>query len=162
LILVDLGFSGAAGGGLGDELSNFLKILPDSFASRTQAREFMAKNCPDPSIAQYLLAVSLSAEDGTLSFPFDHPALIQTIEAVRDFSVRPWVQSRAEAGMPTLVLRGMNSLVWSHEEFESERTQFKDFPSVVFKEVEGAGHGLPFEKRLEFVKLIQEFLNSHR
>lgn len=156
LVLIDLGFSGAAGGGLGEGLASFLKVLPKDFASRVEARDFMKANCPDPSIAQYLMAVSYYHED-RLIFPFDHAALIQTIRAARDASVRQWVTALAQRRMKILVLRGAKSLVWTHNEFMAEKEQFKAFPSVEFREVEGAGHGLPFEKREEFVGILREF-----
>ncbi len=85
---IDLGFSGVAGGGLGEGLGSFLRILPAEFENRDAAREFMARECPDPSIAQYLMAVSMRAADGRISFPFDRAALLATIEAARDASVR--------------------------------------------------------------------------
>jgi pimeloyl-ACP methyl ester carboxylesterase len=96
-----------------------------------------------------------------LTFPFDKSALIQTIHAARDASVRTWVQETASRGMPILVLRGANSLVWSHEEFVAERTHFAGYPSVVFEEVQGAGHGLPFEQRVAFLKRLREFLGHY-
>jgi pimeloyl-ACP methyl ester carboxylesterase len=165
LILIDLGFSGPAGGGLGDGLAHFLRILPHEFESRAQARLFMQENCPDPAIAQYLMAVSvqsttLQSSKESVSFPFDHAALIKTIEAVRDVSVRTWVQELASRGMPILVLRGAESGVWSHEEFKAERAHFKSFPSIVFEEFPGAGHGLPFEKRSEFVACAIDFMQG--
>ena len=158
MVLVDLGFSGVAGGGLGEGLASFLRILPMEFATRAEAREFMEKNCPDPAIGQYLLAVSTPTPAGKLTFPFDKSALIQTIQAARDVSVRTWVKELGSRGMPILVLRGVNSLVWSHEEFEQERAQFSAMPSVVFEEFQNAGHGLPFEQRVAFVKRIRQFL----
>jgi esterase len=160
LILVDLGFSGPAGGGLGDGLAQFLKMLPHEFESRSQARLFMQANCPDQSIAQYLMAVSVQTPEGAIRFPFDQPALIKTIESVRDTSVRDWIQQLASRGMPILVLRGAESGVWSHEEFEKERAHFKASPTVVFEEFPGAGHGLPFEKRREFVERITAFMQA--
>jgi len=158
LILVDLGFSGVAGGGLGEGLAHFLKILPHDFPTREVARDFMVANCPDPSIAQYLMAVSVRTPDGRITFPFDHAALIQTVYAARDASVRAWVKQLALEGMRILVLRGQKSLVWSREEFELERQELASYPSVRFEEIEGAGHGLPFEKRPEFVARIREWI----
>jgi esterase len=157
LVLIDLGFSGPAGGGLGEGLAHFLRVLPEKFASRDEARAFMSANCPDPSIAQYLMAVSVRDASGALTFPFDHPSLVRTIEAVRDISVRPWVKDLAAGGMPILVLRGAQSGVWSHEQFEQERKEFAGFPSVRFKEIEGAGHGLPFEQRARFLAELEAF-----
>lgn len=158
LILVDLGFSGVAGGGLGESLSHFLKVLPPQFSSREAAKTFMASHCPDPSIGQYLMAVSVVDSEGHLSFPFDHWALIQTIEAAQNFSVRNWIKDLGDRGMPILVLRGEKSLVWNRNEFKQEREQFSEIKSIVFKEIAGAGHGLPFEQRTAFVSTIREFI----
>ncbi|MBC7691664.1 MAG: alpha/beta hydrolase [Methylotenera sp.] len=159
LLLIDLGFSGPAGGGLGDGLANFLKKLPPRFDSRAQAKEFMAQECPDPSIAQYLMAVSVP-EPGTagITFPFDRSALIQTIEAARDTSVRKWIEEFGKSGKPVLVLRGALSQVWTHEEFMKEKHHLSGFSSIQFEEVHGASHGLPFEKRLEFVERLRRLV----
>jgi pimeloyl-ACP methyl ester carboxylesterase len=167
LVLIDLGFSGQAGGGLGDNLGNFLKLLPHEFETRNQAREFMTQHCPDPSIAQYLMAVSVripptETTPEKITFPFDHAALIQTIQAARDASVRQWVKALAQNRMPVLVLRGAKSLVWSREDFLNEKAQLASFPSVRFEEIEGAGHGLPFEKRPEFIALLERFISDRR
>lgn len=158
LVLIDIGLSGPAGGGLGDGLASFLKLLPRDFPSRLAAKEFMQQNCPDPSIAQYLMAVSQTLPDQSLTFPFDHSALIQTIEAVRDVSVRSWLETLAEKKIPTLILRGEKSLVWSKEDFEKEVAFFQNHPSILFETFEGAGHGLPFEKRPQFVTRLKEFI----
>jgi pimeloyl-ACP methyl ester carboxylesterase len=158
LILIDLGFSGLAGGGLGEGLASFIRKLPERFKSRDEARAFMTAECPDPAIAQYLMAVSVRGPSGEITFPFDHAALIATITAARDASVRTWVKELAGKGMPVHVLRGANSLVWSHAEFESERKLFESFPNVEFEEIEGAGHGLPFEKRVELVAKIRAWM----
>jgi pimeloyl-ACP methyl ester carboxylesterase len=161
LCLVDLGFSGVAGGGLGESLASFISKLPHHFASREEARAFMERECPDASIAQYLMAVSVrDAESGVVSFPFDHAALVATIHAARDVSVREWVRARARAGMPMWILRGDRSSVWSHEEFESERREFSEFPSLQFFEMPGTGHGLPFEKRREFCEGLVQWIRA--
>lgn len=162
LVLVDLGFAGPAGGGLGDNLAHFLRILPEGFPSRAEARTFMNDHCPDPSMAQYLMAVSVSKPDGSITFPFDHPALIQTLEAVRDSSIRDWLRELAQAGMPVLALRGGTSTVWSKADFEKEKAAFGDLPQMQFKEVEGTGHGLPFEKRAEFLSIVQAFFKEKK
>ena len=161
LVLIDLGFDGPAGGGLGDALARFLQKLPSTFATRAEARSFMALECPDPAIAQYLMAVSeLDPLSGAVRFPFDHSALIETIHAARDSSVRSQVRALGMRRKPILVLRGANSLVWSHEEYEREKSLFSDSPSVRFLEIESAGHGLPFERRAEFVKVLREFIEA--
>jgi len=161
LILVDLGFAGPAGGGLGENLAEFLQKLPLIFNSRNEAREFMNKHCPDPSMAQYLMAVSVSQPDGSLSFPFDKEGLIQTLHAVRDSSIREWIEELGHRGMPILVLRGQKSLVWSEQDYHAEIERFKEYPSIEFREVQDTGHGLPFEKRQEFLRIILDFIHSN-
>jgi esterase len=164
LVLVDLGFDGLAGGGLGESLGSFIRLLPERFESRPEARAFMEQHCPDGSIAQYLMAVSVAApaeEGGGIRFPFDHAALLQTIDAARGTTVRHWIEAAAERGISVLALRGATSKVWSAEDFEAEKAYFsvpKWKGRVELRQVEGAGHGLPFEKRAEFLKLLQEFI----
>lgn len=164
LVLIDLGFSGAAGGGLGDGLAQFLKILPLEFESRAAARQFMQDNCPDPSIGQYLMAVSIKrpTESGQdkIQFPFDKAALIKTIQAAKDSSVRTWVKDLGKEGLPILILRGANSLVWTQEEYQMEEREMNPFPSIQFREIQGAGHGLPFEKRAEFVQILRDWIST--
>ncbi len=168
LVLVDLGLDGLAGGGLGESLARFIHGLPERFPSRAEAREFMQSHSPDTSIAQYLMAVSvaLPAEDGGgIGFPFDHAALLQTIDEARGTSIRPWIEAAAQNGIPVLALRGAESRVWSRKEFEAEQDYFAD-PKwkgrVQLREVAGAGHGLPFEKRSEFITELRNFMKTGR
>lgn len=160
LLLIDLGFSGAAGGGLGEGLAAFVRKLPEKFESRSEARAFMERECPDPSIAQYLMAVSVTRPGVGITFPFEHAALIETIQAARDVSVREWVKEMGKRGTPILILRGDRSLVWSHEEFEFERQEFAPYSSIRFEEFPEAGHGLPFEKRPEFITRLRKFIRG--
>ena len=159
LILVDLGFTGVAGGGIGEALSTFLHDLPPTFPARAAARTFLAKRCPDPSIAQYLLAVSkVDLGTGTLTFPFDHEALLKTIEASRGTEAGPWMEEFARStGRPVYILRGSESGVYRAAEFAAERAKYGSVPGVHFLEVPGASHGLPFEKRPEFVGMIRQW-----
>jgi pimeloyl-ACP methyl ester carboxylesterase len=154
LVLVDLGFAGPAGGGLGDTLATFLKQIPEGYPNRSEARTRLLEDCPDVSIGRYLLAVLQPQADGTLRFPFDREALLSTIEAARETEFRSKVRALAEQGIPAWALRGENSTVWSREDFERERKGFTDLPGVHFMEFAGTGHGLPFEKRAEFVELL--------
>lgn len=159
LILVDLGFTGVAGGGIGEALSTFLRDLPTSFVSRAEARAFLDARCPDPSIAQYLMAVSrVDLKTGVLTFPFDHEALLKTVEASRGTEAGPWLEEFARTtGRPVYVLRGAESRVYKSSEYESERARYGALPGVHFLEIPDAGHGLPFEKRPEFVAMIREW-----
>jgi pimeloyl-ACP methyl ester carboxylesterase len=160
LVLIDLGFSGPAGGGLGRGLADFLKDFPMRFTSRAEARDYMTARCPDPSIGQYLMAVSVSRPDGAIEFPFDRAALLATLHAAEHASVGAWVRELGSRGMPILVLRGATSGVWSAADFQAERSHFADLQSVEFEEFPGSGHGLPFEKRLEFVARLTRFIET--
>ncbi len=160
LVLVDLGFSGVAGGGIGDLLSVFLRDLPPDFPSRADARTFLENHCPDVSIGQYLMAVSVTnLKTGTVSFPFDHQALLKTIEASRNHPTREWLLEFARnTGKPIHVLRGATSRVFSKIEFDKEKVAFHGLSNVHFHEIQGAGHGLPFEKRIEFVTSLKRWI----
>jgi pimeloyl-ACP methyl ester carboxylesterase len=159
LVLVDLGFSGAAGGGVGDLLAVFLRDLPSTFASRAEARDFLAKHCPDPAIAQYLLAVAkVDLKTGAITFPFEQESLLKTIEASRGSETGPWMEEFARTtGKPVKVLRGVNSEVYLKEDFEKEQARAAGIPNIEFLEFEGAGHGLPFEIRPKFVELLRKW-----
>ena len=164
LVLVDLGFIGLAGGGFGANLSTLLKDLPMEFESRDTARTYLAAHSPDPAISQYLLAVSQpldpKAPSGPLRFPFNREALLLTVESARTISLREWVADFGRSGMPVLALRGGVSRVWSKADFEMEKRLFEKYPNVVFEEVAGAGHGLPFEKRKEFTARLRNFIGG--
>lgn len=160
LVLVDLGFSGVAGGGIGEALATFLGDLPSRFSSRNEAKAFLAVHCPDPSIAQYLLAVArVHLKDGSITFPFDQSALLKTIEASRKSETGPWMESFArETGRPVYVLRGAVSGVYKKSEYEAEKVAYAELPNIQFLEIEGASHGLPYEKRAEFVRLLRKWI----
>jgi esterase len=160
LVLVDLGFSGVAGGGVGEALATFLRDLPPSFPSRAEARAYLDQHCPDPSITQYLLAVSrVDLGKGTLTFPFDHSGLLKIVEASRGTEAGPWLEEFARStGRPVYVLRGAESGVYKASEFAAESARYGSIPNVKFLEIPGAGHGLPFEKRPEFVRLLREWV----
>lgn len=163
LVLVDLGMDGLAGGGLGETLGTFIRKLPERFETREQARTYMNAHCPDASIAQYLMAVSVAGPadaGGGIRFPFDHSALLRTIEAARGTSLSHWVEAAAARGIPVLALRGARSQVWSKPDFERDRKQMPAGLPIQFEEVEGAGHGLPFEKRAEFVARLVRMISG--
>jgi esterase len=159
LVLVDLGLSGEAGGGISDQLAQFLGILPSTFPSRQEAREFLKLHCPDASIAQYLLAVAKSSPtDPTVSFPFDQQALLKTIAAAKNTDARSLLEEFAKTGKPVKILRGKMSQVFSETDYQAEKKFFQNYTNVEFLEIEGAGHGLPFEKRIEFVGLLRRWI----
>lgn len=159
LVFVDLGLAGLAGGGLGTGFSDFLKLLPSQFSSRDAAKVFMQDHCPDPAIAQYLMAVSVRSADGGVRFPFDHEALLKTLEGAEGFSIRNWLVELAEKGKPIYLLRGTNSLVWGAADFAREKAFFAKYESVKFMEFENAGHGLPFEQRVRFTELLKSLVH---
>ncbi|MBI2712542.1 MAG: alpha/beta hydrolase [Bdellovibrio sp.] len=158
LVLVDLGLSGLAGGGFGTGLSKFLALLPSEFETREKAKDFIQKECPDPAIGQYLMAVSVRHPDGRVNFPFDHQALISTLKGAKTHSIREPLLHLAEKGKEIYILRGAQSRVWTHEEFLQEKTNFQGLSSAHFLEFENAGHGLPFEQRTAFTDLLRKIL----
>jgi esterase len=165
LVLIDLGFSGPAGGGMGEPLRRFLASLPFSFPDRQSARQYLETHAPDPSIGLYLLAGMVPVDPGSPSaavkFPFHAPSLVRTIEASPLFPARPWLHALAsDQKLPILSLRGARSQVWTHEEYETEKAFFADCPSIQFQEVPNTGHGLPFEARTLFCQILKDWITS--
>lgn len=159
VVLVDLGFDGGVGASLGPKLDRFLKSLPPSFHSRSEAKEFLTSHCPDPSMAQYLLAVAeTNPQNKTLSLPFDPSTLVRINEVPTSaFHLREQIEGILEKGIPVLTLRGEKSEVWKRENYLQEKEYFKN-SKLQFEEVAGAGHGLPFEKRKEFIQILVDFV----
>ena len=160
LVVIDSGLTGSAGGGVGEILQLFLGDLPYSFPSRTSARDYLAIHCPDPSIAQYLLAVSMiDLKTGTITFPFEKKSLLQTVEQTLNKPNGPFVEAFArETGRPVKILRGTNSLVYERDAYLADQAEFAHLKNVEFIEFKDAGHGLPFEKRADFVKWLERAL----
>ncbi len=160
LVLVDLGFSGPAGGGLGTPLKDFLSRMPMQFATRGDARTYLETHCPDSSIAQYLMAVSVPTAPGqaSIGFPFDRDALIRTLEAAEESSIGNWLPGILARGIPTLALRGELGQVWSAEDYDREKARFASNSGITFETFPGTGHGLPFEKRTAFLERVKDFI----
>ena len=112
------------------------------------------------------MAVSVALPEdsgGGIAFPFDHSALLRTIEQARGSTIRHWIESAALQGIPVLALRGSNSKVWNKADYESELQHFsqpKWKNRVTLREILGAGHGLPFEKRSEFLEALRKFTQN--
>ena len=156
LIAVDLSITSEWGGGIGEPLARFIQTLPENFPNRVQMKEHLNRMCPDPSIAQYLAAVALRGPGPVESwgFPFQHEALIETIRAAHHAPIEAWLKGNLSAGIPHIFLRGKNSRVWLHSDYESQKQTFAH-PLLCFEEWENCGHGLPFEQRARFVEFLQ-------
>ena len=142
---------------MGVPLAEFLKNLPRRFADRKTMKDYLSLHCPDPSIAQYLSAVALKApgEVESWSFPFDHDALVRTIEQAHEAPREKWTGEILASGIPLFFLRGMNSKVWLKADFEAQKKTLAH-PLLHFEEWENCGHGLPFEQRARFVEFVRK------
>ncbi len=171
IIAIDIGLTQQWGGGIGKPLADFIQKLPRTFSSKTSLREYLFAHCPDASIAQYLSAVAkeVGNANGAISsptqetwvFPFDHEALVMTIQEADEAPIEEWVKEIARANIRTLFLRGAQSKVWLKSDYESQKAKFlAEFPHgpLTFEEWENCGHGLPFEQRARFIAKIREFI----
>ncbi len=159
VIAVDIGISSEWGGGMGKPLGDFIRTLPENFPDRTSMREYLFKNCPDTSIAQYLSAVAKNTSTSEIEnwvFPFEHDSLVQTIAQAHEAPIGDWVTEIVTSGVRVLFLRGANSKVWLKDEYEAQMKTYAH-PLLEFEEWENCGHGLPFEQRAKFVEKIKEF-----
>jgi esterase len=161
LIAVDIGITSNWGGGMGIPLARFIQNLPESFPDRTQMKTYLTTHCPDPAIAQYLSAVAQKSDSlpETWSFPFDHQALIQTIEQAHEAPLESWVSEILASRVPIFFLRGMNSKVWLKPDYEDQKKKLHH-PQLHFEEWENCGHGLPFEQRGRFVEFVRKIAST--
>lgn len=143
------------------KLIDFLCHLPAQFNSRAEARDYLLKHSPDPSFAQYLMAVSLKTSTTEITFPFDPQDLVKIVESAHHALLFQWAQKFASLQKPILILRGQQSAVYTHADFQAEKEALAPYPTILFEEVEGAGHGLPFEKRAEFVERLIQFVEEN-
>jgi pimeloyl-ACP methyl ester carboxylesterase len=156
VIAVDIGITSNWGGGMGAPLAKFIQRLPESFPDRSSLKAYLHAHCPDPAMAQYLSAVAIASSSGTesWSFPFDHNALILTIDQAHEAPLESWVSEILKAQVPIHLLRGMNSKVWLKQEYEAQKKSLSH-PLLHFEEWENCGHGLPFEQRNRFVEYVR-------
>ena len=157
LVAIDIGISSEWGGGIGLPLATFLQNLPLSFSNRSELREYLFKNCPDESIAQYLSAVSkkTAEQPEAWTFPFDHEALVQTIHQADEAPLGEWLNGILANGIRSYFLRGERSKVWLKPDYEEQKKIYAH-PLLEFQEWENCGHGLPFEQRARFVQFLKE------
>ncbi len=169
LILVDLSLWPQSERNAERKLVTFLTKLPMQFASRQDAKNYLITHSPDPSIAKYLLAVSITVASGTvasgtdpkttyITFPFDQSSLIKTLESAHKHAIPKWIETLAQNGTPILILRGAMSHIFLQEDFMKEKKHFSHLTSIKFEEIQDTGHGLPFEKRIEFVERVKKFI----
>lgn len=71
-------------------------------------------------------------------------------------SANPW-KALKSLKIPVLVVRGVTSNVLTDKSWEYMKSSLKSF---TFKEIEDAGHLVPFEKKSEISKLILDFIGG--
>ncbi len=162
LIGVDLSLTPSFGGGLGAPFLNFIKNLPESFPSRKLLTDYLALHCPDPSIAAYLRAAAKGpvSGEGLITFPFSVEALRKTIEQADQAPIDAWLKEGLKLGVPMLFLRGAKSLIWSDASYEAQKDSYQYPPQIQFESWPEASHGLPFEKKSDFVVRIRTFVKD--
>lgn len=160
LVLIDIRLSASALDTAKSLLYDFLKDLPERFANRESARAYLLKHAPDPSLPQFLMAVSENTPSGELAFPFQRSALLQILDSNEGASLLPWLDEAVTKKTPTLFLRGMKSRFWEKNDFEADKNRYAGVSNFEFKEVPDAGHGLPFEKRAEFISILTDWIGK--
>ncbi len=157
LVIVDIGITSSWGGGVGRPLADFIKTLPESFEDRSSLQSWVRAGCPDPSIAQYLIAVSFfDPERKGYRFPFQHSALIKTIEQAHQTPIASWVENLKKMSFKTTFLHGANSKVWSAADYTDQSKRYGLHGKIEFQSWPDAGHGLPFEKRSQFIQFLAQ------
>ena len=160
LVAIDIGLTREWGGGIGMPLAKFIENLPETFSDRKTLKDYLLSHCPDPAIAQYLSAVAQqsSPDPETWVFPFNHDALVKTIQQANQAPLDEWLKEVLEAQVPVWFLRGAHSKVWLKTDYERQKKSLIH-PLLHFEEWENCGHGLPFEQRGRFVEFLRSFIS---
>ena len=142
----------------GNEIRSILSFLPESFSSRSQAREFFKQAVKDQVFSQQLsdfLMGSLEKKlTGRLRFLFDKKGLLQLLPAVRRLDYPSIIK---ELTAPILFLRGEHSLHFPKEDAEEA---LKLNSAIQLLEIKNSGHWLHAEQPQEFIKAVKQFLKN--
>jgi pimeloyl-ACP methyl ester carboxylesterase len=105
------------------------------------------------------VSVPVPGTASDITFPFDRDALLKTLKAAEASCIRDWIPGILGHGIPILILRGETSQVWSASDYEEERARWIASPLIRFETFTDTGHGLPFEKRVQFLERLRQFMS---
>lgn len=141
-------------------IHHLLKLVPTPFANKKAARQFFleefARLIPnDPQkdvLAQYFYTNIEEKPDGTADWRFFKAGILASVDQGRS---RDRWEEVAGLKMPTLVIRGQNSVELSPEIFER---MVKSNPLLEGVEIPDSGHWVHFDQPQAFMDSVRSFL----
>lgn len=145
-----------------DYYKTLIENIPTPFKDRDAAKNFfqdrfpqmMEFNEPAPVLSSFLYANLLTNSDGSMDWRFSKAGVL---ESVRQGHLKERWADVASFRCPTLLIRGGQSRILTHEVFEK---MLAINPLIQGIEVPGAGHWIHSDNAPEFLRLITDFAND--
>ncbi len=139
---------------------NLLGLVPTPFGSRTEAKRFFAEDFPTRAptseksgvLAQFLFANLRENAKGEWDWQFAKPGIFESVESGQTF--HRWAEM-SQLSMPTLVIRGENSLALTKGAFD---TMVAASPLIEGVEIPNAGHWVHFDQPTYMLDALRRFL----
>jgi pimeloyl-ACP methyl ester carboxylesterase len=136
-------------------IRDLLSSIPTPFPNRETAKGFFAENFrADPMTGGFLHANLEQKEDGTQSWRFHAPGMIETVETGRATDA---MKEFTDLKAPTLIIRGSLSREFPADEAQ-EMASVRE--NIVFKTIAEADHYVHAEKPREFTEILVQFLDD--
>lgn len=140
-----------------------LKAVPTPFVNREAVQNFFQNEFknrfqskePNEVLSTFLQANIEEKPDKSYDWRFSKQAIFDTVKS--GHQKNRWHEV-SQLRMPTLLVRGEKSHVFSHEEYEKMLSTNSKIQGV---EVAGAGHWLHYEKYEEFVQILRDFIRQN-
>lgn len=140
-------------------IEGILHLLPPSFPDYLQAREFFKdsvdKGLFSKVVADFLISSVEKKQKGSVKFLFDIPGLLSLLSDLKARK-RDYTSSLVQnLKVPTFILRGENSLHFSHEDFK-KTLQLNSL--LEGREVKDSGHWIHSDQPQLFLQILKDFL----
>lgn len=139
-----------------------VEMVPTPFANKQVAKEYFEKEFPEKIqnhpqkaiLGPYLFTNIETKADGTADWRFHKEGILFSL---RSGHFRPrWDQVR-DLKVPTLFIRGERSQDFTEDEFKKVLNLN---PRIKGVEIANAGHWVHFDQPAEFIRVLDDFLNS--
>lgn len=140
--------------------TSLIESIPTPFSSKQAAKEWLLNDFTKTpfgrsggtTLGHYLYTNIVERPDGKADWRFSKQAIIETVQKGR--AQDHWLEWEGLT-MPSLIIRGSHSTDLSQPIYEE---MLRRLPHAKGQVIEGAGHWVHFDKPLEFITVLQDFL----
>lgn len=135
-----------------DDIFAAMRSLDLAATSRADLDADLARTLPDPAVRQFLLTNIARDDNGNFRWKLNVDAIERAYPEIVG-----GLESTARFDGPTLFIRGERS---EYIEADDQPAILQIFPHARFATIAGAGHWVHAEAPAEFLRVLQEFLES--